>query len=353
MTKDIIEQMEHKLKKTKRSTEFMLGSSDSLLSNIRFWVSTGCWPLDVTIGGTGGMGIPGGRLIEVYGDESTGKSLLALFIIAQVQAMGGVALLLDSEGTNTPEFMQRMGVDVDRLFIVYPNTISDVHDDIHEWIEAKMAVDKAENTITPAVVVWDSVASTTVDAEVAAIEEKGLSKATMAVHAREMSKMLRVLPRHLARTGTTAIFVNQTRQKIGVMFGEKQSTFGGKALKFYASVRIKLEVRRPYKVDNSVVGIEVRSTIVKNKVDRPFGKCEFPILFDRGIDNAVACFLYLKAIEVIEARGGWHYITLDGEEQSFRAESWRELFEEHKEYIHQIIYKEDVLREEETIEEEE
>lgn len=342
MTSDLVKQMHKKLDKS-----FMLGSAD-LLANIGYWVPTSCWPLDAIIG----KGIPGGRLIEIYGDESTGKSLVGLDIIANVQAMGGIALLIDPEATSASEFIQGMGVDLDKLLVVNPDTIEEVYDAFNEFMIAKQELDAKNGTITPAVAVWDSVAATTSKAEVDKVASDGLGGATMAVHARAMSKMLRILPREFARTGTTGIFINQTRQKIGVLFGEKQDTSGGRALKFYSSVRIELKVRRPYKADDKVSGIEVRATIKKSKVAHPFGKCVFPILFNEGIDNAIACFWYLKDLEIVTSRGGWHYMEVDGEEIKFRKANWRSVFEQHNEYIRRLILEGEVYRVEEDVKEE-
>lgn len=335
--------------KTTTGNDFMLGSDEGLLANIYWWISTGCWPLDAVIGGNAsGQGIPGGRLIELYGDESTGKSLLALGIIAQCQQAGGVALLLDSEMTNTANFMAAMGVDVDNLLVAYPNTIEEVYEAIDKFLGAKGAIDKEAGHMIPAVIVWDSVASTSAVIETESIKKSGLSKMDVAPHARQMSKMLRMLPRQLSRVGVTGIFVNQTRQNIGVAFGDKVATSGGKALKFYTSLRLRLTVTGKYKVAGEIVGINVRATVVKSKVDRPLGRCEFPIVFGSGVDNVMACFNYLKAVDVIKTRGSWHYIDISGDEVKFRTIEWHRVYQGNIEYIRnlvlygEIVYTDDV-----------
>lgn len=324
-----------KLMKHSKSKDFFMGSDDGLLSEIPFWIPSGCYPLDAIVGG----GIPGGRMIEIYGDEATAKSLLALYVIAQCQAMGGIGLLLDPEATTTMEMARRFGVNTDELIIGYPNTIEELYD-VHmtEFLKAKTAMDEKEGTVTPSVIVWDSIASTVPKAELDSVEKKGLGKATMAEHARAISKMLRILPRELSHGKTTGLFINQTREKLGVLFGDKTITPGGKALKFYASLRIELKILRIQRDENKkAFGVEIQATIVKNKVGRPFGRCRFPVIFDKGINNAVACFWYLKDIGTITVSGSWHKIELGDEEQKFRESDWIHLFKDHEESIKNMV----------------
>jgi len=335
--------------KFKKGHPFMLGSTE-LLADIKYWIPSGCWSLDAIIGG----GIPGGRLIEIYGDESTGKTLVALNIIRQVQEMGGRALLLDPEMTTSRDFLAMQGVNVNELYVAYPSTIEEVYDYIIQFLEAMKDLDLERGETIPAVIVWDSIASTPSLGEVESVASDGLEKANIGGQARALSKMLRLLPRKLSRSGVTGVFINQTRQKIGVLFGDNTAVSGGKSLAFYASVRLRLKNVRTYRENKEVLGIEIRSTVMKNKVDRPFGVCRFPIIFNAGIDNAVSVFWYLKDdLKVITTTGGWQNIELGGESVRFRTTEWRSLFEEHQEEIYRLIMQSTVPRIDEKEEKEE
>lgn len=328
----------------KSKSLFMTGEEE-LLADIKYWISSGCYPLDAIIG----KGIPGGRLIELYGNESTGKSLLALCIIKEMQRNGGVGLLLDCEMTNSRQFMEMLGVDTANLIVAYPTTIGEVYGAIIDFLKAKEQLDKEQERVVPAVLVWDSIASTPSAGEVEGAKTSGLDKRDVAPQARDMSKMLRLLPRELSRAGVTAIFINQVREKIGVMFGDKDATTGGNALKFYASLRLKMKNVRPYKMQDEegskIGGYEVACKVVKSKVDRPLGICKFPILFNQGIDNATGCFWYLKELGLLQAAGSWYKLELAGEEQKFQKTGWEELFLMHEEEIRALIMTREVIRE--------
>jgi len=327
-------------KNFKKGHPFMLGDV-VLLADVKYFVSSGCWPLDAIMGG----GVPGGRLIEIYGDESTGKTLVALNIIQQFQAIGGVGVLLDPEMTTSRDFLAMQGVNVNDLIVAYPSTIEEVYDYIIQFLEAKKEEDQKRGEIIPTVIVWDSIASTPSLGEVESVETSGLEKANVGGQARALSKMLRMLPRKLSRSGVTGVFINQTRQKIGVLFGDKTTVSGGKSLAFYGSIRLRLKNVRTYREDKEVVGVEIRSTVMKNKVDRPFGVCRFPIIFNAGIDNAISVFWYLKDdLEMITTTGGWQNIELGGEAVRFRTGEWRSIFEEHQGEIYQLVMRSAVHR---------
>lgn len=326
---------ERLMAKIKSGNNFSLGSAPTLLSDIPYWVPSGIPVMDAILGG----GIPGGRLVELYGDAATYKSSLALQVLSEVQKMGGLGLLLDPEATTTREMAARAGVNVDELIFGYPNTIEELYDDyIRVFLDGKEKLDEKQDSPTPAIIVWDSIASTVPAAELKTIETKGLGKASMAEHARAISKMLRILPRQLAQSQTTGLFVNQTRQKLGVLFGDKNITPGGKALKFYASVRIELKIiRRHLNSDKKAIGVEVQATIIKNKVGIPFGRCKFPVLFDRGVDNAIACFWYLKELGVITVGGGWHSVQLGGSKNKFRITDWHDMYDDNLDEVHELV----------------
>ncbi|MDG1949640.1 MAG: recombinase RecA [bacterium] len=257
-------------------------------------ISTGCLSLDLALG-VGG--VPRGRIIEIYGPESSGKTTLAQHIVAEVQKSGGLAAFVDAEHALDPEYAQKIGVNIDELFISQPDNGEQALE-IVETLVRSSAVD---------VVVIDSVAALTPKAEI----EGDMGDSHMGLHARLMSQALRKLAGIVHKSGTTVIFINQIRMKIGVVFGNPETTTGGKALKFYSSVR--LEVRRSAQIKQAekIIGNRVKAKVVKNKVAPPFRTCEFDIMYNQGISIAGDLLELGVPYDVLVKKGAHYYYGED------------------------------------------
>jgi recombination protein RecA len=252
-------------------------------------VSTGAINLDAAIG-VGG--IPRGRVTEIYGPESSGKTTLCLHVVANAQKMGGVAAFIDAEHALDTEYARKLGVDVESLLISQPDTGEQALE-ICEILVRSGAVD---------IVVVDSVAALVPKAEI----EGDMGDSHVGLQARLMSQALRKLTGAIARSKTIVIFINQLREKIGVMFGNPETTTGGKALKFYASLRLDIRRIGPVKEKEDVVGSHVRVKVVKNKVAPPFKQAEFDIMYAEGISHTSLLVDIGAESGIIEKSGAWY-----------------------------------------------
>src|SRR5216110_400707 len=252
-------------------------------------ISTGAINLDAAIG-VGG--IPRGRVTEIYGPESSGKTTLCLHVVANAQRAGGVAAYIDAEHALDTDYAVKLGVDVENLLVSQPDTGEQAME-ICEILVRSGAVD---------VVVIDSVAALVPKAEI----EGDMGDSHMGLQARLMSQALRKLTGAIARSKTAVVFINQLREKIGVMFGNPETTTGGKALKFYASVRLDIRRIGPVKDKEDVVGAHVRVKVVKNKVAAPFKQAEFDIMYAEGISHASLLVDIGAEANIIEKSGAWY-----------------------------------------------
>ncbi|MCS7063708.1 MAG: recombinase RecA [Methylacidiphilales bacterium] len=258
-------------------------------------IPTGCLPIDHALG-VGGF--PRGRIIEIFGPESSGKTTLALTVVAQAQKMGGVAAFIDVEHALDPTYAGKLGVNMSELLVSQPDSGEEALN-IAETLIKSNAID---------VIVIDSVAALTTKAEL----EGQIGDATVGTQARLMSAALRKLTALVSRAKTVCIFTNQLRDKIGVMFGNPETTPGGKALKFYASVRIDIRrVNTIKEADGTVLGSRTKIKIVKNKVAPPFTECEFDILYNQGIAREGALIDLAVDLGVLEKKGAWLYFKGD------------------------------------------
>src|SRR5471030_132402 len=262
--------------------------SDAIQDDVQV-VSTGSLGLDIALG-VGGL--PRGRVVEIYGPESSGKTTLTLQVIAEMQKMGGTAAFIDAENALDPQYAQKLGVKVEDLLISQPDTGEQALE-IADMLVRSGSVD---------VIVIDSVAALTPKAEI----EGEMGEPQMGLQARLMSQALRKLTANIKRTNTLVIFINQIRMKIGVMFGNPETTTGGNALKFYASVRLDIRRIGAIKEGDVVIGSETRVKVVKNKIAAPFKQAEFQILYGEGINiNGELIDLGVKH-KLVEKAGAWY-----------------------------------------------
>ncbi len=288
-------------------------------------ISTGAMALDVALG-VGGL--PRGRVVEIYGPESSGKSTLAMHVVAEAQRTGGIAAYIDAEHAMDPVYAKAIGVDIDELLISQPDTGEQALE-IADMLIRSGALD---------VVVIDSVAALTPRAEI----EGEMGDSHVGLQARLMSQALRKLTATLSKSSTIAIFINQLREKIGVMYGSPEVTPGGRALKFYSSVRLDIRRIESIKDGADIVGNRTRVKVVKNKVSPPFRTCEFDIMYGRGISREGSLLDVAVDAGIVKKSGAWY--TYEGEQlgqgrenaKSFLSES-PELMVELYERVRQVV----------------
>lgn len=292
-------------------------------------IPTGCLSLDMALG-IGG--IPKGRIIEIYGPESSGKTTLTLHVIAECQKKGGTAAFIDAEHALDPQYARNLGVDIDKLIVSQPDN-GEQGLDIAEALVRSGAVD---------LVVVDSVAALVPKTEI----EGAMGDATIGLQARLMSQAMRKLSGVISKTNSTVIFINQLREKIGIMFGSPETTTGGKALKFYSSVRLDIrkfdvikqkEETAAGKKEDVIVGNRVRVKVVKNKVAPPFKVVEFDIMYGTGISREGDILDVAVDRGIVEKAGAW--FSYNGEKLGQGRENVKQLFKEKPELMEEIELK--------------
>ena len=269
-----------------KGSVMMLGENAKMNLEV---ISTGSLGLDLAVG-IGGL--PKGRIIEIYGPESSGKTTVALHAVAEAQKAGGVAAFIDAEHALDPAYAKALGVDIDSLIISQPDT-------------GEQALEITDTLVSSGVVdiiVVDSVAALVPKAEI----EGEMGDSHMGLQARLMSQALRKLTSSINKSKTITIFINQLREKIGVMFGNPETTTGGRALKFYSSIRIDVRRIDSIKQGDEIIGNRTRAKIVKNKVAPPFRQCEFDIMYGQGISKVGELVDLAANIDVIKKSGSWY-----------------------------------------------
>jgi recombination protein RecA len=280
-------------------------------------VSTGSLGLDVALG-IGGL--PRGRVVEIYGPESSGKTTLTLHVVAEMQKLGGTAAFVDAEHALDPVYAEKLGVDVDELLVSQPDTGEQALE-ITDMLVRSAAVD---------VVVVDSVAALTPKAEI----EGDMGDSHMGLQARLMSQALRKLTANIKRSNTLVIFINQIRMKIGVMFGSPETTTGGNALKFYASVRLDIRRIGAIKKGDEILGNETRVKVVKNKVAPPFKQVQFDLLYGEGISREGEIIDLGVQNDIVDKAGAWY--SYNGDRIGQGKDNVRNYLKEHPEMAEEI-----------------
>ncbi len=283
-------------------------------------ISTGALSLDIALGG---KGLPRGRVVEIYGPESSGKTTVALHAIANAQKTGGVAAFIDAEHAFDPTWAKKLGVDLEGLLVSQPNYAEEGLK-IAEMLVKSNAVD---------VIVVDSVAALVPKAEV----EGEIGDSHVGIQARLMSQTLRILTPLLSKSRCVMIFINQIRQKIGVMFGNPETTSGGLALKFYSSIRLDVRKVGQVKEGDVVVGSEVKVKVVKNKVAPPFRQAEFELLYDRGISRESDILTLGQKAGLIERSG--NYLNYGEARLGLGEKKTKEYLREHPEVMDELAQK--------------
>jgi recombination protein RecA len=280
-------------------------------------IPSGALALDLALG-VGGL--PRGRVVEIYGPESSGKSTLAMHVVAEAQRNGGVCAYVDAEHAMDPVYAQAIGVDIDELLISQPDTGEQALE-ITDMLVRSGALD---------VVVIDSVAALTPRAEI----EGEMGDTHVGLQARLMSQALRKLTANLNRSQTICVFINQLREKIGVMFGSPETTPGGRALKFYSSVRLDIRRIESIKDGVEVVGNRTRVKVVKNKVAPPFRQCEFDIMYGKGISREGSLLDIGVDLGIVKKSGAWY--TYEGEQLGQGRENAKQFLTENPEVMVEI-----------------
>jgi recombination protein RecA len=291
-----------------------LGEDTSLNVSV---IPSGCLALDIALGSGG---YPRGRVVEIFGPESSGKTTVALHLVAEAQKLGGNAAFIDAEHALDPVYAKNLGVNVDELYVSQPDTGEQALE-IAEALVRSGAID---------VVIVDSVAALVPKAEI----EGDMGDAHVGLQARLMSQALRKLSGAISKSGTVTVFINQIREKVGIMFGNPEVTPGGRALKFYASVRLDIRRIETLKQGTEMIGNRTRAKVVKNKIAPPFKQAEFDIMYGQGISREGSVLDTAAELDIVNKSGSWY--SLDSERLGQGRENAKEFLKNNPEVTDQI-----------------
>ena len=313
---------------------YFLDGSDTTPTDIKDFVSTGSTLLNLAISNKPNGGIAVGRITEINGLESSGKSLIGAHILAETQRKGGVAVYMDTETSVSREFLEAIGIDVSNMLYIHLETIEDIFEAI-EKIVVKIRESDKDRLVT---ILVDSLAAATTKVELEADFEKdgwATSKAII------ISKAMRKITQMIGRQKIALVFTNQLRQKLGVMFGDPWTTSGGKALPFHASTRIRLKnVGQIKDKKTNTIGMKMRAQVIKNRLGPPMRHADFNLYFESGIDDDGSWLQVLKDHKLLKQGGAWYTMTnQNGEELKFQSKDWSEQLQdpEFKEYCYNLI----------------
>ena len=321
---------------------YFLDGSNATPTDIKEFVSTGSSVLDLAISNRPNGGVAVGRITEINGLESSGKSLIGTHILAETQKRGGVAVYIDTETSVSREWLEAIGVDVSKLLYLHVETVEDIFECI-ESIIVKIRESDRDRLVS---ILVDSLAGASTKVEMEADFEKdgwATSKAII------VSKAMRKITQMIGRERIALVFTNQLRQKLGVMFGDPWTTSGGKALPFHASTRIRLKNMGQIKVGakNDVIGMKCRAQIIKNRLGPPLRHADFNLYFDSGIDDMGSWLTVLKDHKLLKIAGAWYTLEYKGEDIKFQSKDFEKKLEENdglKEYLYDKICDVSILK---------
>ena len=319
---------------------YFLDGSDTTPTDIKDFVSTGSTMLDLAISNKPNGGIAVGRITELNGLESSGKSLLGAHILAETQKKGGVAVYIDTETSVSTEFLGAIGVDVESMLYLHLETVEDIFSAIEE-IVAKVRESDKDRLVT---ILVDSLAAATTKVELEAdFDKDGWATAKAII----ISKAMRKITQMIGRQKIALVFTNQLRQKLGVMFGDPWTTSGGKALPFHASTRIRLKnIGQIKDTKKNTIGIKMRAQVIKNRLGPPMRHADFELYFETGIDDDGSWLHVMKDHNLVKQAGAWYTLKYGDDEIKFQSKDWSEKLEdtEFKEYCYNMICEKVILK---------
>ncbi len=341
LAKSLADSLNKKFKDTNKVAYFLDGS-DTTPTDIKEFISTGSSTLDLAIANKPNGGIAVGRITEINGLESSGKSLLGAHILAETQKKDGIAVYIDTETSVSQEFMEVIGIDLTKMLYLHLETVEEIFEAIEEIVTTVRESDK-DRLVT---IMVDSLAGASTKVEMEADFDKdgwATSKAII------ISKAMRKITQMVGRQRVALVFTNQLRQKLGVMFGDPWTTSGGKALPFHASTRIRLKnLGQIMDTKKNTIGMKCRAQIVKNRLGPPLRHADYAMYFDRGIDNYGGWLTVMKEHNLIKISGAWYtLVDQNGDEHKFLSKDWEELItknDELREYVYQLICDKVILK---------